>query len=190
MGAFCFIYHMSETPETPKVFPGPAIDEEQPVIPTVPEAVLRKKKSIETYKINKEARLIEIAKKKAEQRKKKIQFKRAEQIVLSYRKTANAAKRSNRLLTDGKELKIEEDVKVVLVVRVTGKPGRDMDDRTTKILNSFRLTQVNQARLLQLTDSTKKLIRVVEPFVTYGYQQRKQSKILCINARLQILVES
>mmetsp|Transcript_125569 Transcript_125569/g.187529 ORF Transcript_125569/g.187529 Transcript_125569/m.187529 type:complete len:272 (-) Transcript_125569:34-849(-) len=173
-----FLFAMSEEPETPKVFPGHALGEEQPIIPTVPEAVLRKKKSLETYKINKEARLLELQKEKEKKRNKRIEFKRAEQIVKNFRKTSKAAKRSNRLSHDGKELRIEPNVKLVLLVRVRGYADRDIDERSQKILNSFRLTKINFARLVQLNEFTKKMIRVIEPYITYGYPTKKTVKDL------------
>lgn len=114
-----------------------------------------------------------IEQKKEKQRNKKIQFKRAEHIVQNFRKTNASAKRARRLSTDGKTLQIKEPAKLVLVVRVKGQPDRDMDDRTQRILNSFRLTKVNFARLLELNDYTKKMIRIIEPFVTYGYPTKK-----------------
>lgn len=53
-----------------------------------------------------------------------------------------------------------------------------MDERTEKILNYFRLTKLNFARLVPLTEFTKKMIRIVEPFVTYGYPTLKTVKDL------------
>ena len=53
-----------------------------------------------------------------------------------------------------------------------------MDDKTQKILNHFRLTKVNMARLVVLNDFNKKMIRAVEPFIAYGYPTLKTVKDL------------
>jgi len=169
---------MSEEEPQQKVFQGVDLVDEQPEIPTVSEAVLRKKKSIETYKQNKEARLIENQKLKEKKRKRKIDFKRAEHIVQNYRKLQRSEAKVTRLTSDGRKVKVDTNSRTVLLVRVTGKPGIDMDDKTQKILNHFRLTKVNMARLVVLNDFNKKMIRAVEPFIAYGYPTLKTVKDL------------
>merc|ERR1712137_213860 len=170
---------MSEEPQQQKVFPGVSLEDSQPEIPTVPESILRKKKSIETYKANKEARLLDIQKRKEKKKKQKIQFKRAEHIINNYRNLKKAEKLLENRRKKGEAVRVnKDDHKLLLVVRVKGKAGVTLDDRSKRILERFRLSKVNFARFLSLTDFTKKMIRQVEPFITYGYPTLKTVKDL------------
>ena len=75
-------------------------------------------------------------------------------------------------------IKVKDQCQLLLVIRIKGKPGLTMDDKSKRILERFRLTKVNFARFLSVTEFTKKMIRLVEPFITYGYPTLKTVKDL------------
>ena len=116
---------------------------------------------------------------KEKKKKQKIQFKRAEHIINNYRNLKKAEKLLEKRAKKGEQVRVnKDDHKLLLVVRVKGKAGVTLDDRSKRILERFRLSKVNFARFLSLTDFTKKMIRQVEPFITYGYPTLKTVKDL------------
>merc|ERR1711982_226497 len=61
--------------------------------------------------------------------------------------------------------------KIAIVVRIKGILG--VDPKTRKILKLFRLPQLHNATFVRLNDATIKMLRLVEPYVTYGYPNLK-----------------
>jgi len=60
----------------------------------------------------------------------------------------------------------EPEAKIAIVVRIRGING--VDPRTRKILQLFRLRQIHNATFVKLNAATIKMLRLIEPYVTYG----------------------
>ena len=56
--------------------------------------------------------------------------------------------------------------KVYLVVRIRGTIG--VDPKAKKIMRLFRLLQIHNATFVRVNDATKRMLRLIEPYVTYG----------------------
>lgn len=60
---------------------------------------------------------------------------------------------------------------MVLVVRIRGIIG--VSPKVRKILQLLRLRQINNAVFVKLNAATVKMLRLVEPYVAYGYPNLK-----------------
>lgn len=136
---------------------------------TVPESILRKRKTLEAIKANREAKRLQLKQKRAE--KRKVIFKRAEQYVKEYRSLERAEIRNRRVAKEGGNFYLEAEPKVALVIRIRGING--VDPKTKKILRLLRLRQIHNATFVRLNRATIKMLRLVEPYVTYGYPNLK-----------------
>ena len=129
-----------------------------------PESFLKKRKTISEIKAKRDAASV-VAHKKKKVARKTI-FKRAEAYVKEYRNNAQALIRAKRQAKNQGNYFIEDMPKVLLVVRVRGIMR--VDPKTKKILQLFRLLQLNNAVFLKVNFATMTMLRAVEPFVTYG----------------------
>ena len=65
---------------------------------------------------------------------------------------------------------VPAECKVALVIRIKGI--NKMAPKPRKILQLFRLRQIFNAVLIKLNKATMNMLRVIEPFVTYGFPSR------------------
>ncbi|XP_065355794.1 uncharacterized protein RpL7-like [Calliphora vicina] len=121
------------------------------------KATLEQKKKLKTERVAKA--------------KKHHKFRRAESFVMNYLKaerTANRIKRtvrcSNILDTNDAE-KVNQ--KLLLVMRHAGK--KIFDETTNKIMKSLNLNLRQNAVFLENNKENQILLKVIEPFVVYGY---------------------
>ena len=71
---------------------------------------------------------------------------------------------------------VPAEPKVLLVVRIRGTIG--VDPKSKKILRLFRLLQIHNATLVRSNEATRRMLRLIEPYVTYGNPSRKTIKDL------------
>jgi len=71
---------------------------------------------------------------------------------------------------------VEPEPKLLLVVRIAGI--NRMAPKPRKILQLLRLKQVNNAVFLKVTRATMLMLRVVAPYVTFGYPNLKTIRSL------------
>merc|ERR1712096_117797 len=70
----------------------------------------------------------------------------------------------------------EPEAKVAFVIRIRGING--VDPKTRKILQLFRLRQIHNGVFIRLNKASIKMLRLVEPYVAYGYPNLKTVKEL------------
>lgn len=137
---------------------------EQAPLVTVPTALLRKRKEL-----NKERVAKAIAKKLNEKKaakKGKPDFKRAEYFLNESFRSNMQKIRISRL--KHQTIKVPEDVKVAFVMRIASIPG-PMPLKVKKVLQLLRLTVHNDAVICKVTDQFIERIKIIEPYVTWGY---------------------
>merc|ERR1711990_906016 len=66
---------------------------------------------------------------------------------------------------------VEGEPKVALIVRIRGI--RKLAPKPKKILQLLRLRQLHNAVFVKLNKATWNMIRIVEPFITYGFPSRQ-----------------
>uniref|UniRef100_A0A0K8TP19 Putative ribosomal protein n=1 Tax=Tabanus bromius TaxID=304241 RepID=A0A0K8TP19_TABBR len=99
---------------------------------------------------------------------KQYDVKRAESFIMPVIKAERTKNRAKRVVLKKNALKTEDpDQKLLLVYRHCGK--WIADEKTLKILRTLGLPYVRQAVFLRNNKENNFLLRLVEPYVTYGY---------------------
>ncbi|KAI0994852.1 60S ribosomal protein [Podosphaera aphanis] len=135
----------------------------------VPETLLKKRKSQEKAR---EERLAELEKKKeARKEQRGVIFKRAEKYVKEYREQEREKIRLLRLSKQDGTFYIPAEEKLVFVVRIKGI--NKIAPKPRKILQLLRLLQINNGVFVRLTKATLEMLKIVEPWIAYGYPNLK-----------------
>lgn len=132
--------------------------------PTVPFNVLKKRKAVEQAHAARVA--LDAQAKKAGAKKRAEIFKRAEQYVAEYRRNEREEIRLRRIARDTNSFYVPEQPKLVFVIRIKGI--NKMSPKPKKILQLLRLRQINNGVFIKLTKATQSMLRIVEPYITYG----------------------
>ncbi|POS82831.1 large subunit ribosomal protein L7e [Erysiphe pulchra] len=135
----------------------------------VPETLLKKRKSQEK---SIEERAAELEKRKKIQKEKRtVIFKRAEKYVKEYRDQEREKIRLSRLAKQEGNFYIPAENKLVFVVRIKGI--NKIAPKPRKILQLLRLLQINNGVFVRLTKATLEMLKIVEPWIAYGYPNLK-----------------
>ncbi|KAJ9151980.1 60S ribosomal protein L7 [Pleurostoma richardsiae] len=140
----------------------------------VPETLLKKRKSQEKARAEKQA---EIEKKKqANKEKRQVIFKRAEAYVKEYRDAEREKVRLTRLSKANGEFYVPAEAKLIFLIRIKGI--NKIPPKPRKILQLLRLLQINNGVFIKATKATTEMIKIIEPWVAYGYPNLKSVKEL------------
>ncbi|KAI0273730.1 60S ribosomal protein L7 [Gloeopeniophorella convolvens] len=130
----------------------------------VPETLLKKRKQNEKAR---EDRLVKAAAaRKAAKAKRKVVFKRAESYVKEYLSKEKEEIRLKRAARESGDYYVPAQPKVLFVVRIRGI--NEIAPKPRKILQLLRLLQINNGVFVRVTKATQQMLRLVEPYVTYG----------------------
>lgn len=66
---------------------------------------------------------------------------------------------------------VPAEPKVALVIRIRGTIG--VSPKAKKVMQLFRLRQLHNATFVKLNEATIRMLRLIEPYVTYGYPTRE-----------------
>jgi large subunit ribosomal protein L7e len=130
----------------------------------VPESLLKKRKTLEEIKAKRATKQAEL--KKSMKDARKIIFKRAEQYVKEYRNKEKQTIRFKRQAKNSNNFYITPAPKVAFVIRVRGINRAPPETR--KILILLRLRQIHNGVFVKLNKATLTMLKLVEPYVTYG----------------------
>jgi large subunit ribosomal protein L7e len=140
----------------------------------VPETLLKKRKSQEKARAERAA---EIEKAKAARKEKRgVIFKRAEKYVKEYRDDEREKIRLQRAAKQDGAFHVPAESKLIFIVRIKGI--NKIAPKPRKILQLLRLLQINNGVFVRVTKATAEMIKVVEPWVAYGYPNLKSVKEL------------
>ena len=140
----------------------------------VPESALKKRKSVEAIKASRAARVQALKKKSKTNRQ--VYFKRAEQYVNEYRSAERSRVFLRRQAKEGGNFYREPEAKIAFVIRIRGING--VEPKTKKILQLLRLRQIHNGVFIRLNKATLKMLRLVEPYIAYGYPNLKSVREL------------
>jgi len=135
----------------------------------VPESFLKKRKATEELKAKSDAAKIQRAKKNAADRR--LIFKRAEKYVKEYRATERDLVRHRRQAKNNGNFFIAPEAKVLFVTRIRGINA--IAPTTKKILQILRLRQVHNGVFVKNNKAMVTMLRLVEPYITYGVPNLK-----------------
>lgn len=65
---------------------------------------------------------------------------------------------------------VPAEPKLALVIRIRGIIG--VSPKAKKVMQLFRLRQLHNATFVKLNEATVRMLRLIEPYVTYGYPSR------------------
>ncbi|KAI9688648.1 MAG: 60S ribosomal protein L7 [Bathelium mastoideum] len=140
----------------------------------VPETLLKKRKSQEKERAQRAAELDK--KRKANKEKRAVIFKRAESYTKEYRDAEREKVRLQRLAKQNGEYFVPAEPKLVFVIRIKGI--NKIDPKKRKTLQLLRLLQINNGVFVRLTKATVEMLKIIEPFVAYGYPNLKSVREL------------
>ncbi|KIP09549.1 hypothetical protein PHLGIDRAFT_29023 [Phlebiopsis gigantea 11061_1 CR5-6] len=130
----------------------------------VPETILKKRKQNE--KAREERLVAATAARKAAKAKRKVIFKRAEKYVKEYLTAEKDEIRLKRAARTAGDFYVPAQAKVYFVVRIRGI--NEIAPKPRKILQLLRLLQINNGIFIKVTKATEQMLRLVEPYITYG----------------------
>lgn len=107
---------------------------------------------------------------------RKQAFVRAEKYVKEYREQQSNLNRMRRLAKDQGAFFREPESKLAFVIRIRGING--VDPKTRKILRLLRLPQIHNGVFVRVNAATVNMLRLVEPYVAYGYPSLKSVRQL------------
>eukprot|EP00793_Prasinoderma_coloniale_P003695 PRCOL_00003071-RA len=135
----------------------------------VPESVLKKRKRNEQWAADK-LKAKEATRAKAKAARADI-FKRAESYVKEYRAQEADLIRLKREARAKGGFYVPDEAKIVFVMRIRGL--NDMHPKTKKVLQILRLRQIHNGVFLRVNKPVMNMLRIVEPYITYGYPSLK-----------------
>jgi len=138
-------------------------------LPAVPETILKKRK----LRAELRAKTLKSNAKNAQNSKKKHQviFKRAEQYVKEYRKQKRELVRLERDALKVGNFYVPAEPKLAFVIRIRGV--NQIHPRPRKVMQLFRLRQINNGVFVKLNKATLQMLRIIEPYVAWGYPNMK-----------------
>ncbi|KAK9887118.1 hypothetical protein WA026_020566 [Henosepilachna vigintioctopunctata] len=143
-------------------------------LPVVPESVLkhRKRRDLSRAKTLQNA----IKRKALQVKKRKEIFKRAEQYVKEYRLKERDEVRLIRQAKNRGNFYVPGEAKLAFVIRIRGI--NKVAPKVRKVLQLFRLRQINNGVFVKLNKATINMLRICEPYITWGYPNLKSVREL------------
>ncbi|CAG5145574.1 uncharacterized protein ALTATR162_LOCUS1733 [Alternaria atra] len=146
----------------------------QSEVTLVPENLLKKRKSQE--KAREERAIATREKRDKNKKKREVIFTRAEKYVKEYRDAERERVRMSREAKKSDSIYVPAEPKLAFVVRIKGI--NKIDPKKRKTLQLLRLLQINNGVFIKLTKATMEMLKIVEPFVAYGYPNQKSVREL------------
>lgn len=141
---------------------------------TIPESVLKKRKTVNEIRAKADARLK--AKKVGKNAARKEIFKRAEKFVKEYRDQEKSEIRVKRQAKSTGSLYMPAEPKVLFVIRVRGIMR--VSPKVRKCLQLLRLRQVHNGVFIKVNKATLSMLQIVTPFITFGAPSLKSVREL------------
>jgi len=96
-----------------------------------------------------------------------LAFTRASRYLKEYIDQENDLKHAQEDAQKRGNVFVPAEPKLAFVIRIRGILG--VSPKPRKILQLFRLRQINNGVFVRLNDSTKKMLTLIEPYVAWGY---------------------
>nr|ALS04072.1 60S ribosomal protein L7 [Acartia pacifica]ALS04073.1 60S ribosomal protein L7 [Acartia pacifica] len=143
-------------------------------LPAVPETVLKRRKR------QAEARALrakQALRTKVEKKKKRTEaFKRAEKYCKEYRAEELNQLRLKREAKKEGDFYVPSEPKLAFVMRIRGI--NQVAPKVRKVLQLFRLRQINNGVFIKMNKATINMLRICEPYVTWGTPNLKSIREL------------
>jgi len=142
---------------------------EKKKLPTVPETLLKKRKQNAERKSK---ILAGLAKQKQIMKdKRRIIFKRAETYIKQYKQQQRSKIRLQRDARKHDNFYVPDEPRLAFVIRIRGI--NQVHPKVRKVLQLFRLLQINNGVFVKLNKATMNMLRICEPMIAWGYPNMK-----------------
>merc|ERR1719308_452266 len=138
-------------------------------IPGVPETLLKRRKNLERVKASRA--LAVVKRRKSLKQKRGVIFKKAQQYAKDYRAKERDEIRLRRMAKRDGNFYVPAEAKLAFVIRIRGV--NQVSPKVKKALQLLRLRQINNGVFVKLNKCTLNMLRLVEPFVAWGYPNLK-----------------
>jgi len=133
-------------------------------LPAVPETILKRRKRQAENRANR-AKLA--VKAKVDRRKKRVAiFKRAEKYAKEYQDQERDEIRLQRDAKKEGNYYVPAEPKLAFVMRIRGI--NQVSPKVKKVLQLLRLRQINNGVFIKMNKATINMLRICEPYITYG----------------------
>jgi len=140
----------------------------------VPETLQKKAKAQQKLT---EARAAETQKRRqANKEKRSVIFERAKNYTAEYKKAERDLIEAKRAAKANNELHVAAEPKLVFAIRIKGI--NKIDPKKRKTLQLLRLLQINNGVFIKITKATTEMLKIVEPYIAYGYPSHKNVREL------------
>jgi len=140
----------------------------------VPETLLKKRKTDAKAREDRLAAALKVRKIRLARRK--IIFKRADVYVKEYLEREREDVRLRRVAKAAGDYYVPAQPKLYFVIRIKGI--NNLAPKPKKILQLLRLRQINNGIFVRVTKATEQMLRLVEPYVTFGEPNLKSIREL------------
>jgi len=117
--------------------------------------------------------------KKGKKHRKRLRlqaYNRAKKYEKEYRDAEKSLIHKRRLARNSGNFFVEPESKIAIVIRIRGIMG--VSPKVKKILRLLRLRQLHNATFVKLSPPMSKMLKLVEPYVAYGYPNLKTVRSL------------
>jgi len=137
--------------------------------PSVPETLLKRRKNLESIKV---ARAVaNVKRKKSLKEKRRVIYKKAEKYAKEYRAKERDEIRLRRMAKRDGNFYVPAEAKLAFVIRIRGI--NQVSPKVKKALQLLRLRQINNGVFVKLNKCSLNMLRLVEPYVAWGYPNLK-----------------
>jgi len=130
-----------------------------------PESVLKKQAT--QAKIAADAKAASLAAKAKKKADKKVFMENAAKYEAEYNETDKNLIANRRAAKANGGFYVPPEPKVALVIRIRGIIG--VSPKAKQVMRLFRLRQIHNATFVRMNEATIRMLRLIEPYVTYGY---------------------
>lgn len=138
------------------------------------ETLLKRRKTLEKVKASRAA--ARLNQKKSLKEKRNVIFTRAENYVKEYRTKERDEIRLKRMAKKTGNFYVPAEAKLAFVIRIRGI--NQVSPKVKKALQLLRLRQINNGVFVKLNKSTLNMLRLVEPYIAWGYPNLKSVREL------------
>merc|ERR1712029_1282856 len=143
-------------------------------LPAVPETILKRRKR---QSENRAVRAAALAKSRVARKQKRVDiFKRAEKYVKEYQTRERDELRLTREAKKEGNYYVPSEPKLAFVIRIRGI--NQVAPKVKKGLQLFRLRQINNGVFIKLNQATINMLRICEPYITWGTPNLKSVREL------------
>jgi len=143
-------------------------------LPAVPETILKRRKR---QAENRAIRVKEGIKAKVDRKAKRVDiFKRAEKYAKEYQDQERDEIRLKREAKKAGNFYVPADPKLAFIMRIRGI--NQVSPKVKKVLQLFRLRQINNGVFIKLNKATINMLRICEPYITWGTPNLKSVREL------------